>query len=68
MNLNPFDWQFELLQESKVHIFGLNWKQEQYVRQYLTGIKADHSELGSDFFIRKEHLTGLINHLKEKEQ
>lgn len=54
---------YQMLQENKVHLYGLDWKEEQYVEQYLTGIKANYSKLGSDFFIYKNNLSGVLDHL-----
>jgi hypothetical protein len=59
------DFEYTLLRESKVHVFGLSWRQEQQAAQYLTGIKADYAKLGADFFIRVNNLEGLIKHLSQ---
>lgn len=58
--------EFTLLRAGKVYIFALSWTEEQQAKQYLTGIKAEYASLGSDIFIRKEHLNGLIAYLKSK--
>lgn len=55
---------YNTLREGKIHIFGLNWQEEQYLEQYLTSIKAEYAKLGSDFFIREKHLKNAKEYLK----
>ncbi len=54
---------YTILKENKVHIFGLNYREEKYVEQYLTSTGATYVKLGSDFFIWSYILADLQEHL-----